>query len=520
MERMKKTVISLLAGLLVLPAYTQTVTPETKAFIVEQMKDFTSTLNNVITLFEEDAIDVKTMDRLYGGDYLTVNGTKYGKLSAWIDRYYRGQLKGVEVNHTFEIRQPSIRKVSATAADRRYRVEATMKRASAIKGGGANHDYRLQDREVAFTVVVNEGYDMKIVGMEGNWEFKPVYPTYRERRTLELSEDYSNASYRSEKITFSVTSYSVQDKLYGRQGELGKETGTRQKTHAYRVESALRTERNHDEITVHVPYNSTRKPRTHTVYVYQTDSVGDMLDGTHYTVYQDKNPKRWSLEDAAFDINGHYGFNGTAGLSLMRSYIGTRWAFGLYFAFTPKLLKEWSVIKTDKHLSNSGVQTEVDGDYEIKTTYLCPQIDGYSPYIDPENEAKFENLHTYLFIQSGYYPASWLRLDLGLGIASRRETFTMSKHWDAKITEYTPLQPESGAPSESHMSYVKDTGHDLEYRGKAQLNFACRTGVDLRIPISDHVYLNLGAGYIFVPGMTEAGTADVTAGIGFTFFDF
>ena len=91
MERMKKTLISLLAGLLVLPAYTQTVTPETKAFIVEQMKDFTSTLNHVITLFEEDAIDVKTMDRLFGGDYLTVNGTKYGKLSAWIDRYYRGQ---------------------------------------------------------------------------------------------------------------------------------------------------------------------------------------------------------------------------------------------------------------------------------------------------------------------------------------------------------------------------------------------------------------------------------------------
>lgn len=514
MKRIKYIILSMLAGLVVLPAYTQSVSQDTKAFIVEEMKEFSGTLNNVLTLFMEDAIEPETMDVLFGGDYMKYNGVKYGKLSSWINRYYRNQLKGVELNHTFLVRQPSIRKLSTSEADRRYIVETTMKRASAIKDASGRHDYKLEDRNVTFTVVVNEGHRMTVVGIDGNLDFNPIYPQNRNRLTLELSSKHSEVSSWGGDHTFHVTSYSCLDKVYGNRGELGIESGTQRQPYAFYVKSALKTDRTGDDVTVHIPSNYSRDRQSYSVHVYQLGDNGYPFNSQYHTIFQEGMTGMWTLDANQWDVNLHYGFNGTLGLSTTWNFEDTRFAFGGYFAVTPKLLHYWRVEQSVSH--STGTTTVTDGNYEIKTTYLCPQVDGYSTYVDPDNEAELKDMHVYAFLQPGFYLTSFLRLDIGLGAAMTQETFSMAKHYDAKIIEYTPLLPDL-APQTIYTCNEWDISHDLVYKGKPQWNFAIRPAIDFQIPVSDSWFLNIGGGYIFALGNKDANTVDVTAGIGYAF---
>ena len=201
-------------------------------------------------------------------------------------------------------------------------------------------------------------------------------------------------------------------------------------------------------------------------------------------------------------------------LSTTWNFEDTRFAFGGYFAVTPKLLHYWRVEQSVSH--TSGTKTVTDGNYEVKTTYLCPQVDGYSTYVDPDNEAEFKDMHVYAFLQPGFYLASFLRLDIGVGASMMQETFSMAKHWDATVIEYIPLLPDL-APTTSIGRNEWDISHDLVYKGKPQWNFAIRPALHFQIPVSDSWFLNIGGGYIFALGNKDANTVDVTAGIGYAF---
>lgn len=225
---MKKWIMCIIVMSLGLYGFSQDIHPDTEKFIKTALTKFGYRIDRVYSKDADYQTSPKTMNDLYGGDYFNYNGQSYGSLKKWLEHYGNTaskegfKIKDAELKHTFEIDELSYRKVSTDKDDHRYTVKVTLKRETTVKNNTGRHDYKLVDRNVTITIVAHNNKRLTILGIDGNWDFNPVYPTLRARPHLAInSENQITLSHNREEIDIPFESYYIIDKYYGEKGELG-----------------------------------------------------------------------------------------------------------------------------------------------------------------------------------------------------------------------------------------------------------------------------------------------------------
>ena len=503
---MKRVTTCLCAFFILLTLQGQEISPVTEAFIKERLEKFARTMNNILTLDPYDAIDARNMDVLFGWDYFRYNGKEYNKLSTWINRYYRPQLKNVELNHTLDARLPSIRKKTAEASDHRYLVDATLHRKSALISTDRQDDFRLEDRTVTFTVIINEGHSLQILAIDGDWDFNPIYPKLKIRRSLSLDRHHSTLAHNGGRTNFKVASYLIKDKVYGMYGELDAVKNFQREKLNFGVSSDRKFEIDGETVTVYVPYNYSRREREYKVRIFQKDEMGKHINSQFHTIKQLGNKSR-SITDVETDylptwnLNFHYGIRKTLGFSLNGRFRNLPVTLGVYVA--PSMTR-W------KHLGNefseatsSGTSLsfltkteEVDG-YRVKTSwneFSRPGKRDYSSEWDPDSTAAHKQALSYVFIQPGGFITEWLHMEVGFGFMRFQDTYLVDNLPEKVTKEYTPLDS-LYPPKETETVYV-DSGKSFLFKDRADYSLACRYGVNFNIPLGKRKALKLGTGII------------------------
>lgn len=500
----KLMTLTLLAFFCCLPTFSQEIKSSTKAFIVSQLKEFSATLDAVMSLSPSDAEDAESLDVLYGWDSFNFNGKKYESISNWVRKYYKRQLKGVELSHTLDVRLPSIRKKTQSEKDHRYLVDVTLHRESAIVSSNKKHDYMLADQKVTLTVIAREGHDLKILAIDGNWDFNPAYPYLSGHYHLALDEYSSNMSARGGYKTIQVESAIVYDKVYKGGTVLGTVKDFQKEDVTYFTRSSLTLNKQGNKLTATVPVNRSRKEKTHSIYVYQKNADNSVGLSRYHSIIQAGNKHR-SVFDVETDylptwtFSMNYGTHKTIGFSIAGRFKNSPVTLGFHFAPSTTrwehLYDEFQETMAASYGVNILQETEETEDYSIKTVwsdFSRPGKRDYSPEWDPDSTAMHKQALSYVFIQPGIYITEWMRFDLGFGFQRLQDTY-LKENLPEKVTkEYTPLRPD--VPAKSTETVYENSGRTFFFKDRAKVEIAIRYGLMFDIPVGKRKALLLGTG--------------------------
>lgn len=149
----------------------------------------------------------------------------------------------------------------------------------------------------------------------------------------------------------------------------------------------------------------------------------------------------------------------------------------------------------------------------ISNLYYGNQIESYSEFVDPYDEALHYNSDLLLLGNAGIHICNGVLLEVGLGAANHTDKYYMEQTYKITGTK----QKIEGGYSEPTYTYEKtEVSH---WYKNPKWSFASRVGARAYIPLDrwEENLLSVGGGYIWTPNLAKKGTWDINIGYKYVF---
>lgn len=220
----------------------------------------------------------------------------------------------------------------------------------------------------------------------------------------------------------------------------------------------------------------------------------------------------------AIMLNYHFSPVYPITISGMYQFDDYPFAVGLILGSSTGFYRGWSLNNALVFTQSTSIESSVsvNGGNIIGTLckiYDGAQIEYYSEFVDPYNEAVHYDSDLLLLGNSGIHICNGILLEVGLGVANHTDKYYMDQTY--QITE--TKQKIEGGYSEPTYTYEK-TGDSHWYKNP-KWSFASRIGTRAYIPLDrwEENQLSIGGGYIWTPNLAKKGTWDISLGYKYVF---
>lgn len=470
----------------------------------------------------DEPISPQTISSAYGGGTYFIAGGTSTTLLSFLQSYKNSVLGTRLVNHTFDFTKRSISKYASDSSDRRWKVEAKLKRTSGSADG-------VMYADVPVTIIVRfNGLDKEVTLLEikGDLALKRIIPQVSKEYALNLTPGLTNVQYYGGSVKLQVDSRSRTVTTYTggttQQKEVAEWKG---ESCTYTADKGVDVKVDGNVLIASIGTNYGRNDRRFQVRVRQNRGVGS--DGKSLyreavaNIYQGHKRRTifsYDPDDSPtnqFDLTYSVKYN--FGLNYMYHFEDTRLALGAHIALNNAMFRgveSYSKVRVENWLTGS-THSAVNG-YEIKEEITHPFNAEYSAEMDPYGEAKHYTRRAYYMLQGGLYVFQWLRLDVGIGLATAQDLHLMRDAYMMTRYTYTPTSPDL-PPIADQVTY-RNFLRDYYFKDKSKTSFAVRPALSIQIPIDyfKEKFFTFGAGYTFAPSIKGGNSWEFSIGYGWT----
>ena len=490
-----------------------------KLEIENKMTDFASHLSDLNNEYFDNTENI--VEKYSPDNYFYFNDSR-DTFENFLRKYKRVFLNGEQYMHSFNIN--SINKRSKTNDDERWEIKATLKRENC-----SGEDFVVLETDIEFIVMLGRDNNIKILEIDFNPILEIVRPVIETEYKFTASREFLYISENGDEWSTEITSKEIKYKLYPNTNKPKVQINKGHDNCEFSYESKTLTD-NKDfklrgsRLEGSLRGNYTQSNRTHTITLTQKKSnkkIVIKIDQGHFKRWHEKIAAQISdiddIPNSQFDLI--YSLKYNLGISTMFRVGESRFALGGLIACnfaSFRGLENGAYAKASVDISF--VAPTLNG-YKIYKETVYPENCTYSSLMDPYNEAKHYIARNLFLIQGGVYAFEWLRFDLGLGAASKRNLYFMETA--PLLEKYSYIKTDESLPDIDDVYSYKAYYKDYYYKDRSETwYFAMRPAMNILIPFDagyNELYLNLGVGYTHVFNKKDACSIDFSLGIGFEY---